>query len=171
MTTTPPDGVSIRRAERADLLDVFRIEQASFPEPWPFDAFERFLGEPGFLVAVGDPADAPKGFESADEGVCGYVVSDVELELGRQVGHVKDLAVAAHCRGRGIGSRLLERALAVVAGSGARQAKLEVRVDNRPARALYEDYGFEADHVIENYYDDGQDALLLVADLSDRFGG
>lgn len=165
MTTTPPEGVSIRQAERVDLLEVFRIEQASFPEPWPFAAFERFLGEPGFLVAVGDPTDPPRGFESADEGVCGYVVADVESGLGRRIGHVKDLAVVPEFRGRGIGSRLLDRALAVLASNGAPRVKLEVRVDNQPARELYAEFGFEADHVIQNYYDDGQDALLLVAEL------
>ncbi len=43
---------AIRPAERADLLAVVRIEDESFSQPWPYDAFERFLGEPGFLVAT-----------------------------------------------------------------------------------------------------------------------
>lgn len=47
VTTTAPfpeDGDSgIRRAERADLLAIYRIEKASFPQPWPYEAFDRFL--------------------------------------------------------------------------------------------------------------------------------
>lgn len=170
MTTTAPEGVSIRPAERADLLDVARIERASFPQPWPFQAFAGFLGEPGFLVAVDDPA-AGDGLLADDAGdVRGYVVADVEADLGREVGHVKDLAVAPAWRGRGIGSKLLERALAALVAGGARRAKLEVRADNTAARALYEGFGFSPNHVVPGYYDDGQDALLLVADLADVEG-
>ena len=88
VTTTAPDRVSIRPAERADLLAVLGIERASFPQPWPYQAFQGFLGEPGFLVAVdalGDGAedgtttvlDAPGG----DGVVCGYVVAGVGAGL------------------------------------------------------------------------------------------
>ena len=227
MTTTAPDGVSIRSAERADLLSVLRIEQASFPQPWPYQAFEGFLGEPGFLIAVGrDGVDETDGVPAAgvghgtgpddgrdaagvgntnvgdggadagpladlgaaagaasgvsataggagvDDGeVCGYVVADVVSEFGRTVGHVKDIAVHPDWRGRGVGSRLLDRALSVLAAGGARRAKLEVRAGNREAQTLYRSFGFSPDHVVSGYYDDGEDALLFVADLTERRRG
>ena len=175
VTTTAQDRVSIRPAERADLLAVLGIERAAFPQPWPYQAFAGFLGEPGFLVAVdeldrrsGDGArtdlDAPGG----DGVVCGYVVADVITEFGRPVGHVKDIAVHPDWRGRGIGSRLLSRGLAVISTGGARLAKLEVRASNQAAQELYRSFGFEANHVVSNYYDDGEDALLFVADLDGR---
>lgn len=176
MTTRAPEGVAIRRVERADLLDVFRIERASFPQPWPYQAFEGFVEEPGFLVAVGPAggggtADDRRASRVADlatapEVVVGYVVADVVSELGRTIGHVKDLAVAPDWRGRGVGARLLERALAVLVTGGARHAKLEVRTDNHTARALYDRFGFQRNHVVPGYYEDGQDALVLVADLA-----
>ena len=152
VTTTAP--VPVREAERADLLDIARIERASFPQPWPFEAFTGFLGEPGFLVAEG-----PGGT------VRGYVVADVVSDFGRPMGHVKDLAVAPAARGRGLGTRLLERALAVLGASGASRVKLEVRASNEAARSLYARFGFRRDRVVPGYYDDGEDALLLVADL------
>ena len=191
MTTTAPDGVSIRQAERADLLSVIRIEQAAFPQPWPYQAFEGFLGEPGFLVAVGDgrSADERAGLDGGgDRGaelggpggvlgpgsgdgegeVRGYVVADVVSDFGRTVGHVKDIAVHPDWRGRGIGSTLLARALSVLEASGARRVKLEVRAGNEAAQALYRTFGFSPNHVVPGYYDDGEDALLFVADLTER---
>lgn len=161
MTTTVPDEVTVRQAERADLLAVNRIERGSFPQPWPYGAFEGFLGQEGFLVAVKERGTGPGE-------VCGYVIADVVTEFGRTGGHVKDLAVAPEWRGRGVGSQLLDRGLAVLAAGGARVAKLEVRIGNEAARGLYESFGFSPNRIVPEYYDDGEDALVLIADLRDR---
>jgi ribosomal-protein-alanine N-acetyltransferase len=151
------DRVRIRRVEQADLLSVFRIEKRCFPQPWPFAAFEQFLDEPGFLVATG-----------GDEGdVFGYVVSDVTPNYGRDIGHVKDLAVHPGARGHGIGRRLLERALSTLAAEGAMLVKLEVRAGNDVALDLYRDVGFENLREIRGYYEDGENALMMVLDLAE----
>jgi len=141
----------VRQAERADLLAVHRIEQASFPQPWPFDAFEQYLDEPGFLVA-----DAG--------GVVGYVVADSVPNHGRPLGHIKDIAVREQQRGQGIGSTLLERALGVLAARGVASVKLEVRESNAGARRLYRDFDFVHRRTVPRYYSDGEDALVLVRD-------
>lgn len=153
-TATDPDGVSIRPAERADLLGVIRIEKASFPQPWPYDAFLRFLDEPGFLVAVENGL------------VLGYIVADAGEDFGTAVGHVKDLAVHPDHRGRGIGSRLLNRGLQRLRRQNAGRVKLEVRASNEAAIGLYDRFGFETHHTIPNYYDDGEDALVLILSLT-----
>lgn len=146
-------GVEYRPAERADLLSVFRIEKASFPQPWPYSAFERFLDQPGFLVA------------HEGERVVGFVVADGVPNHGRTIGHVKDLAVRPERRGRGIGRGLLERAMAALSTQGAGWVKLEVREGNEPALALYREFGFSPRRRIPRYYDDGESALVLVAPL------
>ncbi|MFB6106954.1 MAG: ribosomal protein S18-alanine N-acetyltransferase [Halobacteriaceae archaeon] len=152
-----PAGVDVRPVVRADLLAVFQIEKQSFPQPWPFTAFERFLDEPGFLVAA-------EG-EGPDTTVLGYVVADTVPTHGRDVGHVKDLAVHPRRRGEGLGRSLLARALAVLRDQGATTVKLEVRVGNDAARSLYRSFGFEFDRRVARYYEDGEDALVLVRDL------
>lgn len=153
MTTaaSPTGGLQVRQAERADLLAVHRIEQAAFPQPWPFDAFEQYLDEPGFLVA-----DAG--------GVVGYVVADSVPNHGRPLGHIKDIAVREQQRGQGIGSTLLERALGVLGARGVASVKLEVRESNTGARQLYRQYDFVHRRTVPRYYSDGEDALVLVRD-------
>lgn len=162
VTTTAPggdahDGVTIRPAERADLLAVSRIEQQSFPQPWPFGAFEGFLGQAGFLVADAGPA------------VAGYVVADTVPQQARPVGHVKDLAVHPSRRGQGLGTRLLDRALGVLDRRGVSRAKLEVRQSNDGAISLYRRFGFEPHHLISQYYADGEAAAVFVVDLDERW--
>lgn len=144
-----PDGVCIRPAERADLLAVYRIETEAFPQPWPFGAFEQYLDEPGFLVA-------------ANDAVLGYVVGDTVTNRGRTAGHIKNLAVHPEHRGQGIAGCLLTRAMAVLATHGGEPIKLEVRRSNEPALALYRSHGFEHRATVDGYYNDGEDALLLV---------
>ncbi|WP_423750850.1 ribosomal protein S18-alanine N-acetyltransferase [Salinirarus marinus] len=152
---TGTDDATIRRVEREDLLSVVRVERACFDEPWSYTAFERFLGEAGFLVAT-------DGSE-----VVGYTVSDVTPNHGRDIGHVKDLAVRRDERGRGVGRRLLDRALASLAVGGAHLVKLEVREGNDAARSLYRDVGFQPVRRVPQYYGDGEDALVLVLDVAE----
>ena len=151
---TTRDGTRIRRAERADLLAIVRIENDSFPQPWPYDAFETFLGEPGFLVA-----------ETPDSNVAGYVVSDVTPNYGRDIGHIKDVAVHPERRGDGVGSALLGRALAVLGSNGAHSVKLEVRASNDGAKRLYRRFGFDPLRRVPRYYEDGEDAVVMVRTL------
>ncbi|WP_128223591.1 ribosomal protein S18-alanine N-acetyltransferase [Halobacteriaceae archaeon SHR40] len=155
MTTASSDDrptVSVRPAERADLLAVYRIETDAFPQPWPFGAFEQYLGQPGFLVA-------------ADDAVHGYIVADRVRDRGRLVGHIKNLAVHEAHRRQGFGKLLLTRGIDLLRSQGAELVKLEVRESNGPALDLYRSYEFEHRATVDGYYNDGEDALLLVREL------
>jgi len=155
VTTTASDPFAqptVRRAERADLIAIYRIERTSFDQPWPYAAFEGFLGSAGFLVA-------------ADPGVVGYVVADVVPAHGRDLGHIKDLAVSESRRGEGIGSLLLRHGLSVLERHGAASVKLEVRESNEGAIGLYRSLGFEHRRTLADYYGDGEDALVFVRPL------
>ena len=176
MTAAPEDStdaVRVRDAERADLLAVHRIEQASFSSPWPMSAFERHLSSPAFLVAVDDApdADAADGTSVTDAidaaSVLGFVVGDLVPNHGRALGHVKDLAVHPDRRGEGVGSRLLAEALATLGRESVHSVKLEVRVDNDGARALYRSFDFEPLRRVPRYYDDGEDAIIMVRRLEE----
>jgi ribosomal-protein-alanine N-acetyltransferase len=144
----------VRQARRADLLDVFRIEQSAFPQPWPFAAFERFVGQPGFLVA-----------ETATGDVAGYVVADTVPNHGRRLGHIKDIAVQRNHQEEGLGTLLLRRALGVLRSRGTSAVKLEVRRSNEAARELYGNHGFTHRRTVPRYYDDGEDALVMMREL------
>lgn len=150
MTTAEPrTDIEIRTADRADLLEIFRIEKRSFGQPWPYAAFEQFLGSAGFLVAE-------------DETVVGYAVADTVSDHGIPIGHIKDIAVEPDRQREGIGRTLLSHGLTRLATAGVRQVKLEVRRSNQAARSLYESFGFEIHHVRSGYYDDGEDAYVMV---------
>ena len=145
---------TVRPAERADLLDVLRIERASFADPWPYAAFESSLDEAAFLVAEGE----------TETTVHGYLVASLVPNHGRAIGHVRDIAVRPESRGTGLGRLLLTTGLDRLRRGGAATVKLEVRESNDPARSLYRDVGFAPARRVPRYYDDGEDALVMTLD-------
>ncbi|WP_435159690.1 ribosomal protein S18-alanine N-acetyltransferase [Haladaptatus sp. DFWS20] len=155
MTTTASETntPTIRPAEDADLLAIFRIENDSFSQPWPFSAFQHYVGKPTFLVAV----DESK--------VVGYVVADLVPNHGRALGHIKDIAVHPARRGEGIGRQLLGRALNGLRAQGIHSVKLEVRQSNETAISLYQDFGFHYLRTVPRYYGDGENALVMIVEL------
>lgn len=149
------DEITIRAVERADLLEILRIERASFENPWPYQAFISALDDPVFLAATATETTK----------IHGYVIGDIMPNHGRDRGHIKDLAVSPSARRNGIGQTLLWTAIRQLATTGAVTVKLEVRAGNTPAQSLYEAVGFEVSRRVPRYYNDGEDALILVLDL------
>lgn len=162
-----PERVTIRRVEPDDLIDVSRIESDVFPQPWPSEAFQRFVDEPGFLVAetTNRAADADSEGPGNADGIVGYVVADVVTRYGADIGHVKDLAVTPEYRRVGVGRALLDRALSALADQDVSGVKLEVRESNDAAQALYEQFGFRLRKRLPGYYANGEDALVFVMEL------
>lgn len=158
VTTVASDraaGPLVRPATREDLLGVAEIERQSFPQPWPTNAFERFLDAPAFLVAVEQTSPAAGS-------VIGYVVADAIPNNGQPLGHVKDLAVHPDRRNGGVGRLLLQRAILALGASGVATVKLEVRETNAAARHLYRSQGFVHRRTLPGYYADGENALVMV---------
>jgi ribosomal-protein-alanine N-acetyltransferase len=84
--------------------------------------------------------------------------------------HVLNVATAPEKRRRGYARLLIAHALAHCRKSGLLLVVLEVRIGNRPAIALYKQFGFFALGVRRAYYDDGEDALEMALRLDPTSG-
>lgn len=171
MVARPPLRLAVRPMTVDDIADVHEIERASFPVPWPAYAFRQELETNRLARYV--------IVRCADETV-GY--GGIWLMVDEA--HVTTFAVLPSWRRQGIGGLLMVELLRVAFDVGARVATLEVRLSNRPARALYERFGFRPVGLRPRYYsDDGEDALIMTtealdspamvektAQMADRFG-
>jgi len=155
---------TIRKATEKDLPMVIAINRKCLPENYPEWFFLQHLRNWGdaFLVAV------YKGIV-----VVGYVMSRAEWGPGifskglTRKGHIISLAVLPRYRRRGLGTRLMEKALdALHRVYGCTEVYLEVRVSNTPAIKLYEKLGFKKVSVLKRYYADGEDAYLMAKQLN-----
>lgn len=150
------EGWIVEPMAQADLDEVMRIEEASFAHPWPREAFQPDAAYAAWLrtLVLRDAA-------RPSSGVSGYVyfwMMDEEMEI-------QNLAVAAEERRRGGGWRLMEAAVEEARSRGCTVAYLEVRPSNTAGRELYRRWGFVQAGRRRRYYQDGEDALIMRADL------
>jgi ribosomal-protein-alanine N-acetyltransferase len=133
-----------------DLAAVHVIERVSFTTPWPPHAYRSEIESnrlASYLVAR----------------AAGQVVGYGGVWLMVDEAHITTFAVHPGWRRRGIGDRLLLALLDVAVRRGAREATLEVRLSNLPARRLYEKFGFRPGGLRPRYYtDDNEDALIMT---------
>jgi ribosomal-protein-alanine N-acetyltransferase len=141
-----------RGMEPADVPAVLEIDRASFPNPWPENAYLYELREnrAAHLLVL---EHAPTG---AVVGVVGYWLVVDEA-------HISTIAIHPGWRRRGLGRMLLAAMLCDAQARGAISATLEVRVGNRGARRMYAEFGFREVGRRKGYYrDNGEDALLMT---------
>jgi len=135
-------GIRVMQApDPQDLADAMAVMTAAFPpeygEAWSASQLGSMMQLPGSMLAVARIDTRPVGF-----ALMRSIVGEAELLL---------LAVHPDDRGRGHGSRLLDRCMSEAERTGARTMFLEVRSGN-PAIQLYSRAGFLQYNVRKNYY-------------------
>jgi ribosomal-protein-alanine acetyltransferase len=94
-----------------------------------------------------------------DGELVGYAV--VLFHRGTSLARLYSIAIAVQARGSGLGKQLLERIEACALEHDCAYLRLEVRIDNPAAIALYERNGYRRFALIHDYYQDHADALRL----------
>jgi ribosomal-protein-alanine N-acetyltransferase len=151
----PPLRIRVEQMTIDDLHAVHAIERASFSVPWPDDAYRNEL----LTNRLASYLVARAGDEIVGFGGLWVMVDEA---------HITTFAVHPRWRRRGVGEWLLLGLLDRAVERRAREATLEVRLSNMPARRLYEKYGFRPVGIRPRYYsDNGEDALIMTTDALD----
>jgi len=128
-------------AHEQDIADCMTVMTAAFPpeygEAWSASQLGSMMRLSGSSLALARIGECPVGF-----GLMRNIAGEAELLL---------LAVHPDHRGRGHGTRLLDRCMSEAERGGARAMFLEVRSGN-PAVRLYSRAGFLQYNVRRNYY-------------------
>ena len=146
--------IIVRPVKLSEVREVYKIEVASFKDPYPLRLLETlaYLNPQGFLVAE---------FKGR---VIGYVIGTLRWS---SIGHIVSIAVDEGFRRKGVGMLLMREVMRRLRGRGAKAYRLEVRVSNLPAFKLYEKVGFRKVEVIEGYYGDGESAYVFMRGAED----
>lgn len=143
----------IRRAEERDLGFLTDLEKELFPDdPWPLKEFTYELHE--------NPYACIYVYEENGK-IIGYVDHWILFEQAE----IADIGVSYQYQGKGIGRKLMAYCVNRSIEKGCENLTLEVRVSNTHAIALYEKCGFINAAKRRHYYENGEDAYLMVKPL------
>ncbi|MFH0920828.1 MAG: ribosomal protein S18-alanine N-acetyltransferase [Fibrobacterota bacterium] len=132
-----------------DLSAVECIEKAGFPCPWSLESITAACRDDLAFVI------------EAEGAVAGYLFARPVLDEAE----LFTLAVASGYRRRGFARALLLHLFEVLRGRGCCRVFLELRPSNTAARALYQASGFRALATRKGYYSNGEDALVMSAEI------
>ena len=151
LASLSPMSLTIRPYQAIDLQSLRDLTVEAFEGVSLEHDIERVVGEFGghdwrWRKARHVDADVDRDAEGifvaeGNGAVVGYVSTWIDAEAG--VGFIPNLAVAASCRGQGIGRQLLNRAIEHFRSRGVRVARIETMAQNDVGRHLYPSLGFQ----------------------------
>ena len=170
------EGVSralVRPARPGDAAALVALAEAvgSEPEGWLISEsrWRSVADERRYLKAVRNHPDAAVFLAERDGEIVGRL--SISRDPHPASRHVADLGlmVASSARRQGVGTALLEQAVAWAHTTAVRKLELHVFPWNTPALALYESFGFEREGLRKGHYlRDGipVDAILMALRLN-----
>lgn len=138
----------IRTATLGDLESLIAIEKRAFE----LDRFSRRTFR--YLLSK---ANADTLIDEEDGKVAGYAM--LLFNTGTSLARLYSLAVDPDWQGKGIGRALMQATEGNAIAHGCVSMRLEVRADGAHARALYESQGYRQIGTVDDYYEDGMQAL------------
>lgn len=140
----------IRTFVGKDIDALHRIDRICFPKHIAFSRVEiaSYLGLPDTIALVAEV-----------EGVAGFVIATVE---SRSQAHVITLDVLPGVRRRRIATSLMEALHRDLGKLRVGVVRLEVAVNNAPARRLYEKLDYEYVGALRGYYHGTEDAFQMA---------
>jgi len=110
--------------------------------------------------------------DAAGFGRLGAVAEDEGMEIGRievavtdDFADIHDVYVEYKYRQQGVANAMMAELFKMLTENEVKEMTLEVREGNFAAISLYEKYGFKTVHIRKRYYENGEDALLMRAEV------
>lgn len=138
---------TIRKMTLKDIDVIYDLECQLFgASAWPKETLKKDMELFYFDV-----------LEENDE-IVGYCSLSVLYENA----DILNIGVHPNHRRKGYGTMLMKHMLDMASREKVENITLEVRVSNQPAIALYESLGFKKAAKRRQYYQDGEDAFLMI---------
>jgi len=114
-----------------------------------------------FSFLLNEPTTLSYRVSTPDEEIVGFIF----VMTSQGTGHVTTIGVAPEHRRRGLAQKMLRHVEEALQKREIATVSLEVRVSNIAAQSLYRDAGYTIVQRLNNYYNNGEDAFLMVKSL------
>jgi len=149
-----PTVYEIHPLTEKHLKEVMRVNLRCFKkgENYTKHTFSFLLSEPTTL--------SYRVSTSADE-----IVGFIFVMTNQGTGHITTIGVAPEHRRRRLAQKMLQHAEKALKNREIATVSLEVRVSNIAAQSLYRARGYTIVQRLNNYYNNGEDAFLMVKSI------
>jgi len=132
-----------------EVEDVLAMEKLSYKSPWKREYFIKELENPevSYMFVL-----------KYDDKVIGYAGFWISYEYAT----ITKVTIHPSLRGKGLSKILLKDLIDRCFALGAESISLEVRMSNVVAQGLYKSLGFIEQGIRKKYYDDGEDAKVMI---------
>ena len=139
--------MKIRRATLSDLVSIQKMEERIFNNPWSNKSIRNELKR---------DMNALNLVAELDQKIIGYFFAHL---LDNEV-HILNIAIDVTYQHQGYGNQFFRKILKNYLQYA--DVYLEVKRSNFPAINLYLNFGFEEIDIREEYYANGEDAVIMV---------
>ena len=146
----------IREMRICDLDGVMEIEKEAFHEHWKREDFEYEIQENEFSHMLVYEKD------NKILGILGYYILFDDAQI-------TTLAVLKEAQGKHIATELMNMLVEECTKKGCSVISLEVRKSNDKAIHLYKKFEFVEMNIRKGYYENGEDALLMMKALGGNY--
>lgn len=152
--------------KREDNKQIAELEKVCFEYAWSLEMVEETSSLKNFCGVVARESEADNCRDLAEkaketDAVIGYAGAIYAFDSA----DVALVAVSPKRRRLGYGASLLKSLLKKLEKLGVKNVFLEVRVTNESAKNLYKKMGFSTVGIRKKYYENGEDALVMVREL------
>jgi len=144
--------MKIRPATVEDIPALVAIEQDTYKNPWNERMMRGEVSENSHAhVTVMDYNGIIIGY------ACFWIIDDEAM--------LNKLTISKPLQGKKLGQLLLQDTINRIRSANCQRITLEVRVSNLTAQAVYQKASFERIGIRKKYYDDGEDAQVMLLQL------
>lgn len=138
---------SLRKMEKSDLDVIYDLECSLFgASAWPKETLEKDMDIFDFDVLIEN----------------GEIVGYCSIAIMLDYADILNIGVSSQHRRQGYGRLMMDHMIKKAWNAGVQNVTLEVSVTNEAAIGLYESFGFKKVAKRKQYYQDGQDAYLMI---------
>ena len=136
---------------KKDINYILSVQQGNFKDGWNENMLASAFDEGRFYAIALEIDDLPIGL--------------ITFSVAVDTADIEGVVVVCSMRNKGYGLSLINSAESKMKSLGVQKSFLEVRESNTPAIALYRKAGYTEVSVRKKYYNDGENAVVMVKEL------
>lgn len=142
--------ITLAYLNETHLPEMVKIHSECFADAWDLNAFTEICKQKG-IISLG-------AFENCHNGLIGFCIYQKLFEIIE----IMTLCVMPEWQGKGVAMQIMDCLIAFSIKESIDKVILEVRESNRAALSLYTKLGFVKCRVRQNYYPDGENAIVMI---------